>query len=221
MCLKINEIFKSIQGEGIYQGHVAVFLRLSGCTRQCTWCDTKQHTKYKEMDINEVVDSVQVVLRKNPTGTWISVPIVLTGGEPLLYSKHFEELTSRFPNPFHIETNGDLIGSLKQYDKVLAPYFDYVCISPKDVKTAKRVSRIIKGVEERRFTYAVDIKVVTDLKSVGVDILKYATMLMPYTTYNYKKDLETKQRVWDYCVDHNLKYSARLHVEVWKQTKRK
>ena len=60
-----------------------------------------------------------------------------------------------------------------------------------------------------------DIKVVTDLDKVGVDMLEFATMLMPLSTYDYEKDIEIRQKVWNYCVEHNLLYSGRLHVEIW------
>ena len=38
---KVNEIFYSIQGEGRHTGMPAVFLRLSGCSMNCSFCDTK------------------------------------------------------------------------------------------------------------------------------------------------------------------------------------
>ena len=38
--LKIQEIFYTIQGEGIYSGYPAVFVRLGGCNLACKFCDT-------------------------------------------------------------------------------------------------------------------------------------------------------------------------------------
>ncbi|MEE9340591.1 MAG: 7-carboxy-7-deazaguanine synthase QueE, partial [Thermoplasmata archaeon] len=34
----INEIFKSLQGEGIEMGVPTVFVRLTGCPLRCRWC---------------------------------------------------------------------------------------------------------------------------------------------------------------------------------------
>ncbi len=39
-CVKISEIFYSIQGEGTLVGVPSVFVRTSGCNLRCTWCDT-------------------------------------------------------------------------------------------------------------------------------------------------------------------------------------
>ena len=38
--LDITEIFFTIQGEGPFSGHRAVFIRLAGCNLQCPACDT-------------------------------------------------------------------------------------------------------------------------------------------------------------------------------------
>ena len=39
---KINEMFETIQGEGVFTGVPAVFVRLQICPVGCSWCDTKQ-----------------------------------------------------------------------------------------------------------------------------------------------------------------------------------
>jgi len=35
----VNEIFLSVQGEGVHVGERTVFLRLYGCPLRCVWCD--------------------------------------------------------------------------------------------------------------------------------------------------------------------------------------
>jgi len=39
--MKINEIFKTIQGEAIFTGTPSLFIRTQGCPVWCNWCDTK------------------------------------------------------------------------------------------------------------------------------------------------------------------------------------
>ncbi|MDI6795221.1 MAG: 7-carboxy-7-deazaguanine synthase, partial [bacterium] len=38
--MKINEIFKSIQGETSYAGLPCAFIRVTGCNLRCSYCDT-------------------------------------------------------------------------------------------------------------------------------------------------------------------------------------
>jgi len=101
----INEIFLSIQGEGIYSGEKMVFIRTEYCNLRCSWCDTKySFNEGMEMSIEEIFNSVENL--NNGHGTnWIC----LTGGEPLL-QKDISSLVSRLSKNYNIllETSGSL-----------------------------------------------------------------------------------------------------------------
>jgi len=210
MIIKIVELFSSIQGEGRYCGVPAFFIRLSGCTRNCFWCDSKYHTQGKEWEVEELVE---LILKEQP------LFIVWTGGEPLAQFpailevlKNLERDSDGYIIDNHLETNGDLIGELIPFE--MLSVFDYICCSPKDVKVAKMISAYVEYQHPE-----LDIKVVTDLQKINSDLLEYATTLMPLTTPDSLRNGLIKRNVWDYCVAHNLKYSPRLHIDVWGNKK--
>ena len=114
--MRVNEIFYSLQGEGLFSGTPAVFLRLSGCNLKCPFCDT-QHEQYTEMSEQEITKQVS----KYPTRH-----IVITGGEPSLQLN--DELIHRLHRQgfyIQIETNGTR--PLPEEEPV-----DWVTCSPKD-----------------------------------------------------------------------------------------
>lgn len=102
--MKVVEIFKSIDGEGIRAGLPVVFVRLYGCNLNCSYCDTPySHTterdKAVEMDPSEVIDCV----------ISSGIPrVTITGGEPLIH-QDIEKLIDgliKHGIEVNIETNG-------------------------------------------------------------------------------------------------------------------
>lgn len=193
--MKISEIFESIQGEGRHLGRPMLFIRTSGCTRKCAFCDTQYHNKGKDYSLEELIN----IINKSKLNI-----VCFTGGEPLLWDEEIKELRKVIKKDFHIETNGDLLEERHVF------LFNYISCSPKELLVAKKVKSIIGDVY---------IKIVTDLKTVGVDMIKYATALMPLSTFNEEEDKKTKQRVWNYCVENDIEYSPRIHVDVWGNKK--
>lgn len=98
----VNEVFRSIQGEGIYQGQSTIFIRFSGCNLRCSWCDTTY--AYKEgrrSYLEELMKKIEKYQDRN---------VCLTGGEPLL-QEHLPQLTSSLLKEGYsviLETNGSL-----------------------------------------------------------------------------------------------------------------
>lgn len=101
---KVNEIFKSIEGEGIRTGLPCTFIRLYGCNLCCKYCDTRYSCENKEftlMSKDEIVNKV-----KQLGGSRVTI----TGGEPLL-DLFLNELIIALRKE-HIEVNIETNGSL-------------------------------------------------------------------------------------------------------------
>lgn len=131
MTYTVKEIFKTLQGEGIHTGRVAVFCRFAGCnlwsgreedraTAQCRFCDTDFVGGQRYESAGALADAIEAEWGEGGHGSRM---VVLTGGEPLL----------QYDAPLHsalkdrgfytaMETNGTL------RPKALA---DWMCLSPK------------------------------------------------------------------------------------------
>ncbi|MDI9633149.1 MAG: radical SAM protein [Methanolinea sp.] len=101
--MRVHEIFRSLQGEGIRQGMPCTFVRFAGCNLDCAWCDTRPaRTGGEEMDGDEVLSHVRRL-----GGRYVCI----TGGEPLLQGPPLLSLIRDLSDAGYtidIETNGTL-----------------------------------------------------------------------------------------------------------------
>jgi len=134
---QVNEIFCSLQGEGVRAGTLNHFVRFSGCNLQCSVehgplspggfdCDT-EFASGRKMSAEEVLIELQTL---NPN----CKNIIFTGGEPGL------QLTAELADFFHgsgyylaIETNGSI--DLHANGVTL----DWITCSPKVAEHAVRL----------------------------------------------------------------------------------
>ena len=116
--LQLSEIFYSIQGEGLWTGTPAVFVRLAGCNLACDFCDTDYSTKFFA-GIDEIVEKVRGAGGDCPM-------VVLTGGEPLAQAETpaLIEALRRDGRRVHVESNGTIFTDL--------PDDVWLCVSPKE-----------------------------------------------------------------------------------------
>ena len=79
--MKIAEIYKSIQGEGLLTGVPSVFIRASGCNLRCWFCDTPYASwqpEGQDYAVDEIIAEVE---------EWDVRHVVITGGEPMLFAE--------------------------------------------------------------------------------------------------------------------------------------
>lgn len=143
----VMEHFFSIQGEGVYTGQPAYFIRLAGCDVGCWWCDVKDSwdaENHPKITVGEMVSAAR------ESGAAF---VVITGGEPLLHD--LTPLTMALKKAglkIHIETSGSspVSGNLdwitlspKRFKKPLDEIFPYVdelkvvVLTNKDLKWAE------------------------------------------------------------------------------------
>jgi 7-carboxy-7-deazaguanine synthase len=121
--LRIKEIFWSFQGEGVRAGCSAIFVRFSGCSLQCPYCDSKSSWETgpgRGMSQQEILREVETYHRHYPGSQ-----VVLTGGEPLEQDLSSITAALKTQNFFlSLETNGTHFQDLP---------LDWWTVSPKDV----------------------------------------------------------------------------------------
>jgi 7-carboxy-7-deazaguanine synthase len=110
----VNEIFFSVNGEGLQSGRPMIFIRLAGCNLRCNWCDTPGALEQKDQwELPAILSEVE-----NHRAEWVCI----TGGEPLV--QDIVPLVEALPHKISLETNGTL------YHEVLST-IDFVSVDIK------------------------------------------------------------------------------------------
>jgi 7-carboxy-7-deazaguanine synthase len=116
----IVETFHSVQGEGLWTGTSAFFIRLGGCDVGCPWCDTKESWNARRHPQRTVESLVAEAIASQPSF------VVITGGEPLMHD--LMPLTHELHRAglrIHLETSGA---------HPFSGEFDWIALSPKRFK---------------------------------------------------------------------------------------
>ena len=229
--LAVSEIFgPTIQGEGPAAGQSAMFLRLSGCNLDCSWCDTpftwdwtgKNGTVYDKdveetrMSLNEVVGELYDFLDER-------IRLVISGGEPLLQKPALNTLISVLrdiqPNlQIDIETNGTI--SPLNDEQIM-----YV-ISPKvgssGVERRSRWDKVLQGYLAKAKQGKAHLKFViqdeNDAKE-ALEVIPYgwnkdSIWFMPEGITSDQLDNHNEVTA-NMAMKHGVNYGDRLHVRIW------
>jgi 7-carboxy-7-deazaguanine synthase len=118
MTLQLAEIFYSVQGEGMWTGTPAVFVRLAGCNLACAFCDTDYSLKF-------IASIAAVIARVRDEGGACPM-VIVTGGEPLAQAATPALIAALIADGrrVHIESNGTL--------DVTLPDGVWLTVSPKE-----------------------------------------------------------------------------------------
>ncbi len=214
---KINEMFETIQGEGVFTGVPAVFVRLQECNVGCAWCDTKQTWSAEPKDertFGEVIakqgddpvwcqaTAADVVAQYQSLG-YTAKHIVITGGEPCMYDLRdlcaaFEELGCMC----QIETSGT--------SPVQVSHTTWVTVSPKIAMKGKL--EVLQSALERANEIKHPVATSKDIDQLdelinSADIQDSVVIaLQPIS----QKDRAT-QLCMETCIERNWRLSVQTH----------
>jgi 7-carboxy-7-deazaguanine synthase len=220
--LLITKVFPTIQGEGLFAGQRAVFIRFAGCDRgdkrSCTFCDTDfRFQKGTAWSVEALVKAVNAQYEEQ------NKLVVITGGEPML-QKNIVPLIEALSAAKHItqiESNGDR----------LAPEFAERCggtilvVSPKINPSRQQYALLPPEVQKRldnlKFVVSADPlnpyhNLPPWLYDFRGDAFRKRVFISPMTVYKRAVREREVSSVWDETlVDHeatelNYRYAARL-----------
>ncbi|MDT3307565.1 7-carboxy-7-deazaguanine synthase QueE [Shewanella vaxholmensis] len=216
MNYPVNEVFETIQGEGVFTGVPAIFVRLQGCPVGCAWCDTKQ--TWDVLEVNKVTPE-QVISVDGTIGRWADHTaqsliaafhakgftarhIVITGGEPCMYD--LRELTETFHSQgfaTQIETSGTF--DINCADDT------WVTVSPKvNMKGGYKVlAQALNRANEIKHPIATENHIAElDELLQGIDISTKTICLQPISQKPRATELAMKV-----CIARNWRLSIQTH----------
>lgn len=207
----VQEVFESIQGEGIHAGIPMSFLRLNGCNLRCNYCDTKE--TWKESPLPPVLISSlgqELTKRQGRQGRrWICV----TGGEPLLQAEELGSLVGllSYNAQVEVETNGTLppptwfhfvdtwVVDIKCPSSGVVgfttPAWLEPCLRPSDC-----LKFVVSNLEDLCFVESVLTKHKNLLKGPHI-------LISP----RFPIDISFQKEIYDFVVANNFRYSVQLH----------
>lgn len=198
--LEVQSIFATLQGEGPYTGHPAIFIRLGGCNLACHFCDT-EFESFKTISLEEIYHRVSSL---NPNNTYKL--IVITGGEPL--RQPLIPLCEKLINAGYtvqIETNGTLYQPLP--DSV-----DIIC-SPKPSNTGYHPIRadLLARITAFKFIISKQQPLYQTIGEVGQDTYNQPIYVQPMDEQNETINKQNTMHTLYLAQKYGYRFSIQLH----------
>ena len=220
--MQINEIFKSIQGEGPNFGKPAIFLRTAQCNLKCTWCDTKYTWDWENYDYTKEVKEMTLEEIKEQLLDLEIKHLVITGGEPLLQQDDLADLLSFLKPDFYveIETNCTILPN-----KMLTDLVDQWNVSPKTENSGNPLELyendecyyFFANQENCFFKYVVEDE--SDIPEIKKFVTKYnipENHVQLMTQASTKEEISAREKsISELAKVNNFLFSPRLHVAMW------
>jgi 7-carboxy-7-deazaguanine synthase len=194
--LQVQEIFETVQGEGVAVGTPSVFIRLGGCNLACSFCDT-EFESFSDMHVDVVVSTALDFGHKY---------IVITGGEPL--RQPIEVLCSKLVDAgktVQLETNGLLYRPLPEEVQI-------VC-SPKPTKFGYHKIRpdLLGRITTLKFLVSAHLEWYGDIPDLGQHEYGIETFVQPIDEYDPVKNKKNTDLALALSMQKGYRISLQIH----------
>ncbi|MEM0952050.1 MAG: 7-carboxy-7-deazaguanine synthase QueE [Cyanobacteria bacterium P01_H01_bin.74] len=138
----VQEVFSSLQGEGVLVGKRQIFVRFAHCHLSCAYCDTPMQSVNSNCFVETPIASGAYAEYKNPVagesflqlieGLLAQMPhhsVSITGGEPLLYWRFLKQVLPELKQ--HLPTYLETSGTQPDFLAPLLPWLDWVAMDIK------------------------------------------------------------------------------------------
>lgn len=201
--LEVKRLFPTLQGEGPYTGHPAVFIRLGGCNLACSFCDA-EFEDFTSMALEEIILQVQALSLEE--GERVRHLAVITGGEPM--RQNIAPLCERLLAAgfrVQIETNGTLWRPLPEG-------VDVVC-SPKNTGQGYFPVRedLLTRVNAFKFIISKYHPQYSEVVDVGQEKYHTPVYVQPMDEYDDVRNAANTAYAMQLAVRHGYRLSLQMH----------
>lgn len=209
--LKINEIFYSIQGEGISSGLPCIFIRLTYCNLRCTYCDT-EYAFYDGIEMS--IDNILANIKK-----YNCKLVEVTGGEPLVQKQSLDLMNKLCDNNYDVllETGGSL--SIENINKRVKIIMDLKCPSSKMTKK-NHYENIQYLKKEDEIKFVIGDRNDYDWAKEIISKYKINTKceILFSTVFGKLENIDLVN--WILEDNLNVRFQTQLHKQIWEPEKR-
>jgi organic radical activating enzyme len=229
--LNISEFYyDTIQGEGVTAGMPAAFLRLQGCHLGCSYCDTKEVWRFGNVySFSEIFDLMNstMIIPKLQEGQHL----VITGGSPLLQQEALLDFLKVFYSIYRFEPYVEIenecsIMPVPELMDWVEQWNNSPKLSSSGVSMSKRyfpdILHCMSHREDSWFKFVVSCEkdweeIQSDFLTTGLINMDQITLMPQGAT---REELEkNRETVVNMAIQHDVRYSDRLHVELWSDKK--
>ncbi len=225
--MRIAEIYRSVQGEGLLTGTDSVFVRASGCNLRCWFCDTLYASWEPEGEDRGVAEIAEAVL------SYGVEHVVLTGGEPMLFAEMIplcerlheagRHLTIETAGTLHLPLHCDLMSISPKLSNSTPSYLQNPRWNVRHdrARRADEIARRLMAEHPYQLKYVVDLpedcdEVLESIESLNAD---------PDRVYLMPQGIEAaglaRIATWlaPWCTRHGFRFCPRRQIEWFGATR--